>query len=282
MSRKSKYTYEQLINYDKITRDKIIYEQRKNSLQKFDEEFLLTINPQNKNLLLDFMNFIAYSDMALRTCQGIKSNLTIFFKWNRDFNENKNFRLITVKQAEQYFTYIKCAGYTYMRAKVMKSDITSLADFCEFVLGQNEFKAKGVKNHWYTYKNHKWREVDIQQTEEVNGYKKTNVSSFSEERLDALKFYLKQKQDYMGMIILDFAYLGEKLLFLKEDDEVFNKQMKSVKSYFKWKEREGASDIPDVLIIRRDNGVYTPMSLPELRDYARMFSVFLGKEFIIC
>lgn len=281
MGRKSKYTYEQLINYDKITRDKIIFEQRKNSLQKLDEEFVCSINPQNKNLLLDFMNFIAYSDMALRTCQNIKANLILFFKWNRDFNDDKNFRNINVKQGESFFLYIKCAGYTYARARVIKSDITSLADFAEFVVGKNEYHHNGSKNRWYSY-THKWREVDIQQEEEESEYKKPNVTSFSDDRLDALKFYLKMKQDYMGMVILDFAYLGEKLLTLQENDEVFNLQMSSVKSYKKWKDREGASDLPDVLITRRGDGQYVPMSLPELRSYARMFSVFLGKEFIVC
>ena len=49
----------------------------------------------------------------------------------------------------------------------------------------------------------------------------------------------------------------------------------------KWREREGV-DIPDALVVRRPDGTYVPMSLPELREYAKMFSVFLGKEFIIC
>ena len=281
MGAKSKYTYEQLINYDKNTRDKIIFEQRRNTLQNFDQEFLTSINPQNKNLLLDFMNFIAYSDMALSTCRGIKLNLTIFFKWNRDHNGDRNFRTINVKQGEQYFLSVKTLGYTYTRAKIMKTDITSLADFAQFVLGRSEYHHNGSKNRWHGY-DHKWREVDIQQQEEESEYKKPNVASFSTERLDSLKFYLKMKQDYMGMVILDFSYLGEKLLVLQEDDEVFNKQMKSVKSYLKWKQREGAQDVTDVLIIRRGDGTYVPMSLPELRSYARMFSVFLGKEFIIC
>ena len=55
----------------------------------------------------------------------------------------------------------------------------------------------------------------------------------------------------------------------------------AVKKYMKWREREGV-DIPDALVVRRPDGTYVPMSLPELREYAKMFSVFLGKEFIIC
>ena len=87
--------------------------------------------------------------------------------------------------------------------------------------------------------------------------------------------------DYMGAVILDLAHLGVKLLTLQEGDEDFNLQLNSVKSYQKWKKREGAEQIPDVLIIKRDTQ-FVPMSLSELRAYAKMFSVFLGKEFIIC
>ena len=91
-----------------------------------------------------------------------------------------------------------------------------------------------------------------------------------------MRFFLQRA------VILDFAYLGEALLTLQEDNELFNQQMASVKSYQKWKKREGAEHLPDVLIVRRQDGTYVPMSLSELRDYTRMFSVFLGKEFIIC
>ena len=52
--------------------------------------------------------------------------------------------------------------------------------------------------------------------------------------------------------------------------------------YLRWKKRVGAEHIPDVFISKRPDGSYAPMSLSELRRYTKMFSVFLGKEFIIC
>ena len=53
------------------------------------------------------MQFLAYTDLALRTCQGMKSNLVLFLTWNYNYNDNKNFRLITKKQGEDFFAYIK-------------------------------------------------------------------------------------------------------------------------------------------------------------------------------
>ena len=272
--------FEQLINYDPVTRQKIRYEQRKRSLQNFDTDFLILINAQTKNLLLEFMAFIAYSNLAFKTCQNMKSNLVIFLTWNYNYNDNRNFRLITKKQGEEFFLYIKNMGSGYNRAKILQSDIASFADFIQYVVGKNEYHNNGKKNPWYNYV-HEWRQVDIQQQPEESEYKKPNVSTFSEERLDGLKFYLMMTHDYMGAVILDLAHLGVKLLTLQEDDEEFNQQLNSVKSYQKWKKREGAEHVPDVLIIKRD-GQFVPMSLSELRDYTKMFSIFLGKEFIIC
>ena len=278
MARKKEF--EQLINYDPITRQKIRYEQRKRSLQNFDADFLILINAQTKNLLLEFMAFIAYSNLAFKTCQNMKSNLVIFLTWNYNYNENKNFRLITKKQGEEFFLYVKNMGSGYNRAKTLQSDIASFADFVQYVIGKNEYHSNGKKNPWYNYI-HEWREVDIQQRPNESEYKNPNISTFSDERLDALKFYLMMTHDYMGAVILDLAHLGVKLLTLQEGDEDFNLQLNSVKSYQKWKKREGAEQIPDVLIIKRDTQ-FVPMSLSELRAYAKMFSVFLGKEFIIC
>ena len=62
MARNRQKEFEQLINYDKVTREKILYEQRKRSLQHFEVDFLLLINAQTKNLLLEFMQFLAYTD----------------------------------------------------------------------------------------------------------------------------------------------------------------------------------------------------------------------------
>ena len=281
MARGRQKEFEQLINYDKTAREKILYEQRKRSLQNFETDFLVLINPQTKNLLLDFMDFISYTELAFRTCQNMKSNLILFLTWNYNYNDNKNFRQIDKKQGEQFFTYIKNLGFSYARAKVIKSDLCSFADFIQYVVGKNEYHHNGKRNLWYNYV-HEWREVDIQQQPEESEFKKPNVHTFSVERLDALKFYLIATHDYMGAIILDFAHLGERLLTLQQDDELFNTQLSSVKSYIKWKQREGAEHLPDVLIVRRQDGSYVPMSLTELRDYAKMFSIFLGKEFIIC
>lgn len=269
---------EMMNSTNKEEREQFLFEYRKNNLMSFDSNFIDSIHPRNKKLLLEFMEYLAYSPMAKRTCQNIKANLILFFKWNMMYNNNLTFRGITKKHGETFFLFLKEMGYTYVRAKCIKSDICTLADYAQFVLGRNEYHYDGTSNQWFSY-NHGWREVDIQQEEP--GFKKSTVKSFELHRLESLRFYLKSQQDYMGLIILEFCELGKDILTLQEDD-IAHMGYFSVQKYFEWKEKEGATYITNVLITKKPDGTYVPMSLSELRNYTKMFSVFLGKDFIIC
>ena len=46
----------------------IFLNERKRSLMSFDDEFIFTIGQQNKNFVIDYMQFLAYTDLTLKTC----------------------------------------------------------------------------------------------------------------------------------------------------------------------------------------------------------------------
>lgn len=272
-----KYEIEMLNSDNKEDRELFLFEYKRNNFMSFDSVFIDSIHPRNKKLLLDFMEYLAYSPMARRTCQNIKTNLILFFKWNMTYNNNASFKTITKKQGDSFFLFLKETGYTYIRVKCVKTDICSLADYAQFNLGKNERHHDGSNNQWFGY-NHCWREVDIQQEEP--GFRKSNVSTFKEYRLEPLRFYLKSQKDYMGLVILDFCNLGADILTLQESDIADTYPF--MEDYLKWKEQEGATYVNNVLFTKNPDGLYVPMSLSELRKYTKMFSIFLGKDFIIC
>ena len=148
------------------TKASLFLAERKRLLLSFDEEFLCTIGTQNKNFLLEYMNFLAYTDLTLKTCSNIRYNLILFFTWNREFNGCKNFRQVTMTQARNFFLFVKEEGYSYTRAKIIRTDLAGLGDYGEFVLGKDEISSKNYKNQWYEYVNF-WREVDIMQREDL-------------------------------------------------------------------------------------------------------------------
>lgn len=262
------------------TKNTIFLNERKKVLMSFDDEFIFSIGNQNKNFLIDYMQFLAYTDLTLKTCSNIKYNIILFFTWNKDYNGCKNFKQITMSQAREFFLWVKDSGYSYTRAKIIRTDIAGIGDFGEFVLGREPYSKGGMSNQWYNYTNF-WREVDIMQREDSNKLGEPNSVSFPKEKIETLRMYLSMKHDYMGLVILDYAHLGADILTLRIDSEDFNPAKKYSEQYLRWRERSGII-LSDVLLMKNDKGEYIPMSLPELRNYTKMFSVFLGKEFVIC
>ena len=197
------------------------------------------------------MNFLAYTDLTLKTCSNIRYNLILFFTWNRECNGNKNFRQVTMTQARNFFLFVKEEGYSYTRAKIIRTDLAGLGDYGQFVLSKKQ---------------------------------EPNCVAFSKEKLDALRTFLSTKHDYMGLVILDHAHLGQDILNLRIDSVDFNREKKYSKQYLAWRERMeiDVESLPDILIMKNKEGKWMPMGLTELRAYTRMFSVFLGKEFIVC
>ena len=269
--------------YDKGIRNRIYLEERKRALEEFrDVEFIVSINPRNKNLLISYMTFLAYTDMTLTSCSNIKNNLKLFFTWNRDFNNNMFYKQIKKSHAENFFKWLKEEGYTYQRARIMRTDLGNFGEYVEYVLGSEEYQHNGIKNQWYGYKSDFWYSVNIQQTEKDSVIRKSNITDFENERIDILRAYLTRKHDFIGVLILEYAHLGLELLNLKIEHEEFNKQTNYAKNYLRWREREGIN-LPDVFVMRNNKtGEYMPMDIHKLRKYAKMFSIFLGKELIIC
>ena len=265
------------------TKAMLFLAERKRLLLSFEEEFLYSIGTQNKNFLIEYMNFLAYTDLTLKTCSNIRYNLILFFTWNRECNGNKNFRQVTMTQARNFFLFVKEEGYSYTRAKIIRTDLAGLGDYGQFVLGKDEISSKSYKNQWYEYVNF-WREVDIMQREDLSKKQEPNCVAFSKEKLEALRTFLSTKYDYMGLVILDHAHLGQDILNLRIDSVDFNREKKYSKQYLAWRERMeiDAESLPDILIMKNKEGKWMPMGLTELRAYTRMFSVFLGKEFIVC
>ena len=84
------------IDKEKRLRNKAYLEERLRALTEFrDLQFLHGINPRNKNILLEYMKFLAYTDRTLKTASNIKGNLKLFFTWNMEFNGDKVFSTIT-------------------------------------------------------------------------------------------------------------------------------------------------------------------------------------------
>lgn len=272
---------------DKETRlrRKAYLEERIKALTVFrDVKFIEGINPMNKNLILSYLKFLAYTSLSLKSATNVKGTLKMFMTWNKDYNNDTYFKSITQKQAEKFFEWVKIQGYTETRANIIKTDLCDFADYLQFVIGREEYRHDGTKNRWYNYNGQFWKKINVQMELDPGIIRQPNIYTFDREYLDNLHVYLKQKQDWMGVVILEYSYLGIDILKLRVDDEDFNRQPTFIDSFFKWRDREAVpAEMKQVCVMRNNKTKeIMPMDLETLRGYAKMFSVFLGKEFIIC
>ena len=203
-----------------------------------DIQFIEGINPMNKNLLLGYMKFLAYTSLSLKTASNVKTTLKMFMAWNKEYNNDIYFKLITKKQAEKFFEWVKIQGYTETRANMIKTDICDFADFLQYVVGREEYRHDGTANRWYKYNGQFWKHFNVAVELDSGIIRQPNVYSFDREYLDNLHVYMKQKQDWMGVVILEYSYLGIDILKLNIDDEDFNRQPAFIESFFKWRTRE--------------------------------------------
>lgn len=274
-------------NIDKEARlrRKAYLEERIRALTVFrDVQFIEGINPMNKNLLLGYMKFLAYTSLSLKTASNVKTSLKMFMAWNKEHNDDAYFKLITKKQAEKFFEWVKIQGYTETRANMIKTDLCDFADYLQYVIGREEYRHDGTANRWYKYNGQFWKHINVAVELDSSIIRQPNVYSFDREYLDNLHVYLKQKQDWMGVVILEYSYLGIDILKLNIDDEDFNRQPAFIESFFKWRTREQVPEDMKQVCVMRNNKTkeIMPMDVETLRGYAKMFSIFLGKEFIIC
>ena len=56
-----------------------------------NEEKIENINPENKQLTEDFLDYLSSINRSDGTIKGYKNDLDIFFVWNLEYNKDKSF-----------------------------------------------------------------------------------------------------------------------------------------------------------------------------------------------
>ena len=75
------------------------------------DESIKQINPKNKELYSDFLDYLASVGRAPSTINGYRNDLEIFFCWNLEFNNNKFFI--------RFFCLMNTTGWTCGSKKLL-------------------------------------------------------------------------------------------------------------------------------------------------------------------
>ena len=139
-----------------------------------DDEKIQNINPENKQLAEDFLDYLSSIDRSPSTIYGYKNDLDIFFVWNMEHNGDKRF--IDIKKRE----FAKFQGYALnewnwgaKRIRRVKSAVSSMSNYIENVLADED---EDFENYRSTIKkiesppNEAVREKTIISDEEVDKF----------------------------------------------------------------------------------------------------------------
>lgn len=93
------------------------------------------VNPKNKELMEDFLDYMVSVDRSPGTIKGYRSDLEIYFTWNLEFNNNKYFIELTKREFAKFQKYaITEWGWSSNRLARVKSAVSSLSNYIENIL----------------------------------------------------------------------------------------------------------------------------------------------------
>lgn len=100
-----------------------------------DKDKLQLINEENVYLQKDFLEYLESIDRSPKTIYQYNNDLNIFFVWNLDFNDNKDFVDIKKRDLIKFQKYcLNDLGWSSARIRRVKSCISSMSTYIENIL----------------------------------------------------------------------------------------------------------------------------------------------------
>lgn len=132
------------------------------------KEKINKISKENKELIEDFLIYCESEDKSKESMKQYIPNLNVFFCWNLDFNNNKFFVDLTIKDIMKYQNYLMKLNLSSARIRSLKSVISSLSNYIEIVEIDRFPKFRNLINKIKPPANIKVREKTVLSEEEVD------------------------------------------------------------------------------------------------------------------
>ncbi len=161
-------------------------------------EKISQINSENAYLKNEFLEYLKSIDRSAGTIKQYASDLDIFFCWNLEFNNNKEFIKITKREFAKFQNHaLNVWKWSSNRIRRVKSAISSLSNFIENIMDEEE----GYEDY---------RSV-IRKIESPVKEAAREKTVFEAEELQALLDHLVEKKKYRQACMLALAiYSGRR------------------------------------------------------------------------
>ena len=266
-------------------------------------EEISMINPDNLELIEEFILFYETTDHSAKSVRVTRSNLNIFFVWLMKNRKNKDFCEVKKKDILAYQSYLMKEGLSPARVRALKSSLSSLSTYIEDMLDEEE-KWEDFRNIINKVKNPilaPVREKTVLEDEQVQRLLDHLVEKKQYQRACALALawasgcrkseILRFKVSYIDDSNLKFGgalYMTPEKIKTKgrgQQGKLLEKYIlaSKFKKYFDlWMEERERLGIPkevDWIFVSKENGEIVQMRESTLDSYAKVFSRVLGQEF---
>lgn len=100
-------------------------------------EKLASINPENKSLMDDFLDYLESVGRSSSTIKNYRADLRVFFCWCLDELDNKSFINVTKREIARFQNHAtKVWGWSSNRLSTVKSALSSLGNYIEAILDE--------------------------------------------------------------------------------------------------------------------------------------------------
>ena len=238
--------------------------------------------PTNSKLARDFLLYISINNYTYQSCTAMKASLFKFLKWNLLNNNDCSFYSLKCSHFTRFFKYAyNEEKLSYDRVRIIKSHLSTLSDFCEHILGHEEYvyTNKVIYNKWFNYTNIV-KNVPLPMENDTTKTVPSNIDTFPKEDIDRLKWYLAETKDYESYVILYFARMGVEILSLTIND-IMEQGDEVCKRWVRYLERYGLP-FKEAIVIQFERDAWRVATQEDLYKYENFFSAFLGRRFAIC
>ena len=131
-------------------------------------ELLEQVNPENLQLLNDFMDYLRSTDKSEATMHGYRNDIEIAFVWNLQHNGNKPFTDWTKRNVMAYQNWlINENENSPARVRRLRASLSSMSEFIENILDEDYPNFRNIINKIKAPVNTPVREKTVMTEEEV-------------------------------------------------------------------------------------------------------------------
>ena len=103
-----------------------------------DTDELKDINPDNLELIEDYLSYMKGTGKADTTLTVYRSNLNIFFVWCKNYCKNKDFSEIKKNDYLKFQTYMVSENLSPARIRNVRATLSSLSNYIETMLDEEQ------------------------------------------------------------------------------------------------------------------------------------------------